>query len=57
MFGGIDGAKTDDRVDPVSAPPLSNRERLQGEKDALGLYLTGHPIGDYEHELRFFLQT
>ena len=54
MFGGIDGAKTDDRVDPVSAPPLSNRERLQGEKDALGLYLTGHPIGDYEHELRFF---
>jgi DNA polymerase-3 subunit alpha len=31
--------------------PLSTRERLEGEKDALGLYLTGHPIEDYLDEL------
>ena len=36
-----------------AAQALSNRERLQGEKEALGLYLTGHPIEEYEHELRF----
>ena len=29
----------------------SEKERLQGEKDTLGLYLTGHPIGRYEPEL------
>ena len=28
------------------------RERLNGEKDTLGLYLTGHPIDEYEDELR-----
>ena len=27
------------------------KERLEGEKDTLGLYLTGHPITQYEHEL------
>ncbi len=27
------------------------KERLQGEKETLGLYLTGHPIGRYEAEL------
>jgi len=31
---------------------LSVRERLNGEKDTLGLYLTGHPIDEYEDELR-----
>jgi len=29
----------------------SEKERLQGEKETLGLYLTGHPIGRYEAEL------
>ena len=27
----------------ITAPSLSVRERLNGEKDTLGLYLTGHP--------------
>jgi DNA polymerase III alpha subunit len=27
-------------------------ERLQGEKDTLGLYLTGHPIDQYYDELK-----
>ncbi|MBB3045937.1 DNA polymerase-3 subunit alpha [Litorivivens lipolytica] len=33
----------------------NTRERLQGEKDTLGLYVTGHPIDDYEAEIRQFV--
>ena len=32
-------------------------ERLQGEKETLGLYLTGHPINAYEQELHQFVST
>lgn len=32
-------------------------ERLQAEKETLGLYLTGHPIDQYEHELGRFVQA
>ncbi|WP_447529949.1 DNA polymerase III subunit alpha [Vreelandella sp. TE19] len=35
----------------------SDRERLAGEKDTLGLYLTGHPIDEYERELKRFVST
>ena len=31
--------------------PYTSRERLDGEKDTLGLFLTGHPIDVYNHEL------
>ncbi|MBB6341396.1 DNA polymerase-3 subunit alpha [Pseudomonas fluvialis] len=30
------------------------KERLRGEKETLGLYLTGHPIDEYEGEVRRF---
>lgn len=33
----------------------TDKERLVGEKDTLGLYLTGHPIDEYESELRHFI--
>ena len=32
-------------------PEWPERERLRKEKDALGLYLTGHPINEYEEEV------
>ncbi|MFO8045225.1 MAG: DNA polymerase III subunit alpha [Halomonas sp.] len=35
----------------------SDKERLAGEKDTLGLYLTGHPIDEYEKELERFVST
>jgi len=35
----------------------TDRERLSGEKDTLGLYLTGHPIDEYERELKRFIST
>jgi DNA polymerase-3 subunit alpha len=33
-------------------PEWSRRVRLEGERDTLGLYLTGHPIQEYESELK-----
>ncbi|OOR90042.1 DNA polymerase III subunit alpha [Moraxella caviae] len=50
LFGEVD--------DGLSvAPPLPNiiwsdEERLRGEKETLGLYLTGHPIDEYRDELK-----
>ncbi|MCI0400656.1 MAG: DNA polymerase III subunit alpha [Gammaproteobacteria bacterium] len=35
----------------VIVPEWSDTERLAGEKETLGLYLTGHPIDRYEAEL------
>ncbi|TDT37785.1 DNA polymerase III alpha subunit [Halospina denitrificans] len=33
----------------------SDKQRLQAEKDTLGLYLTGHPFDAYEKEVRRFV--
>jgi DNA polymerase III subunit alpha len=33
------------------------KERLAGEKETLGLYVTGHPIDEYEREVRKFART
>ena len=52
MFGGA--------AEPaaVSAPrthtPLTTQERLEGEKETLGLYLTGHPMEEHRPEIRRF---
>ncbi|AQA18309.1 DNA polymerase III subunit alpha [Halioglobus japonicus] len=37
--------------------PWPDKERLGGEKDTLGLYITGHPIDEYEREIRKFAPT
>lgn len=34
---------------------LTTKQRLSGEKDTLGLFLTGHPIDEYQAELREML--
>ena len=39
------------------APPWSVKERLRGERDTLGLYVTGHPIDDYAAEVARFTRT
>ncbi len=39
------------------ALPWTEDERLQAEKETLGLYLTGHPIDQYEKELGRFVQA
>ena len=35
----------------TGAPEWSEEQRLEGEKETLGLYLTGHPIARYAEEL------
>jgi DNA polymerase-3 subunit alpha len=57
LFGETVEASTDG--DDPYAPhrgvrPWTDRERLQGERDTLGLYVTGHPIDEYEEEIRRF---
>ena len=34
-------------------PEWPEEVRLAGERETLGLYLTGHPVARYEHELKF----
>jgi DNA polymerase-3 subunit alpha len=49
MFGELAAAAPRSRV-----RPLAKHHRLEGEKDTLGLYLSGPPIDDYLAELRNF---
>ena len=53
MFGGAAAPAPSTRA-TAAARPWTRRERLDAEKDALGLYLTGHPIDDYADEIRGF---
>ncbi|WP_415885823.1 DNA polymerase III subunit alpha [Neptuniibacter sp. QD37_6] len=56
LFGEVEAES--DRCsyeDYKSVRSWTDKERLTGEKDTLGLYLTGHPIDEYESELRHFV--
>lgn len=58
LFGGLT-QQTATNADPYAAyqgtPQWTDKQRLAGEKDTLGLYLTGHPIDEYEDELKRFV--
>ncbi|MGB1061765.1 MAG: DNA polymerase III subunit alpha, partial [Ketobacter sp.] len=53
MFGAVD---EEERPEPewAKVKPWSDDERLNGEKETLGLYLTGHPIDQYLEEISHF---
>ena len=53
MFGGVSHANSAE-PQPVVPRRLVDAQRLDGEKETLGLYLTGHPLGAYTHELANF---
>ena len=55
MFGGIEAPAADITSRHVRA--MDTKTRLEGEKETLGLYLTGHPIDDYIDEIRTFCPT
>jgi DNA polymerase-3 subunit alpha len=38
-------------------PDWSEAQRLAGERETLGLYLTGHPIGRYERDLKYLVSA
>jgi len=40
-----------------AVPPWSSGERLTGEKETLGLYFSGHPVDEFEEELRRVVPT
>jgi len=50
LFGGPAEETTNTKVE--TQKDWSEKERLDGEKETLGLYLTGHPIAQYETELK-----
>jgi DNA polymerase-3 subunit alpha len=55
LFGGLFvEADADVYANLRSAKEVTLKERLRGEKETLGLYLTGHPIDEYEGEIRRF---
>ncbi len=51
LFGGEESGGVAVESNYQTAAPWSEDERLTGERDTLGLYLTGHPIDQYEEEL------
>ena len=54
MFGGLEEPTLGNGNGRGAPPALGKRERLEWEKEALGLYLSGHPIEDYLGEIREF---
>ncbi|MBV2132929.1 DNA polymerase III subunit alpha [Pseudomonas sp. MAP12] len=55
LFGGVFAeAEADVYANYLKVRELTLKERLRGEKETLGLYLTGHPIDEYEGEVRRF---
>ena len=52
MFGESIKAKAAALADLVDTKPWVDDERLSGEKETLGLYLTGHPINRFLSEIR-----
>ena len=54
LFGEAGPAPVDKPLDLVELPEWTEDERLTGEKETLGLYLSGHPICRYEAELAHF---
>ncbi|MFL6622045.1 MAG: DNA polymerase III subunit alpha [Sulfurifustis sp.] len=51
LFGGLTAPADSTAVYEVAAE-WSEEQRLDGEKETLGLYLTGHPIARYAEELK-----
>ncbi|MEJ2062459.1 MAG: DNA polymerase III subunit alpha [Reinekea sp.] len=53
MFGMLEAEEDKDVYEPYRLTPEATlKARLAGEKDTLGLYLTGHPIDEYEAEVQ-----
>ncbi len=55
LFGMADTSSESTKVDYLSVPKWRDEVRLQAEKETLGFYLSGHPIQQYEKELRQFI--
>ncbi|MBR9726803.1 DNA polymerase III subunit alpha [Shewanella intestini] len=52
MFGLLNSEPEDVKQQFVQCTPWPDKVWLEGERDSLGLYLTGHPINQYLKELK-----
>ncbi len=52
MFGVLTDAPEEVEFKYTQVPPWPEKIRLEGERETLGLYLTGHPINIYLPELK-----
>ncbi|CAA0115689.1 DNA polymerase III subunit alpha [BD1-7 clade bacterium] len=53
LFGVVDDSEGADVYEEYrGAEEWTGKQRLTGEKDTLGLFFSGHPIDDYEDDLR-----
>jgi DNA polymerase-3 subunit alpha len=58
MFGLAAASSDPETATPIpELPEWSEEERLAGERETLGLFLTGHPIDRYEHELQHLVTS
>ena len=58
MFGALVPAGEEEVYDTYQkVHEWTDKIRLTGEKETLGLYLTGHPIDEYEGEIRHFIRN
>ncbi|KUJ72218.1 DNA polymerase III subunit alpha [Thiomicrospira sp. WB1] len=51
LFGDALSFEAENADELVAVSEMSQKKRLKGEKDTLGLYMTGHPIEIYRKEL------
>ncbi|WP_299490286.1 DNA polymerase III subunit alpha [uncultured Shewanella sp.] len=54
MFGLLNSEPEDNKQQFVECAPWPDKIWLEGERDTLGLYLTGHPINQYLKELKHY---
>lgn len=57
LFDMVGGDAMHTPIDMADVPEWSDKVRLQEEKTALGLYLSGHPFDAYRDEVRRFVRT
>jgi DNA polymerase-3 subunit alpha len=53
MLGDDDGGTADDIIIP-DVPEWDQRDILKNEKELLGFYVTGHPLGEFTRPIRAF---
>ncbi|WP_394200391.1 DNA polymerase III subunit alpha [Shewanella waksmanii] len=54
LFGLLNTEPEDNKQQFVDCTPWPDKVWLEGERDTLGLYLTGHPINQYLKELKHY---
>jgi DNA polymerase-3 subunit alpha len=57
MFGVAEPQAEEEAGQFIPAKEWDDETRLTGEKETLGLYLTGHPIDRYDHEIDQFVSV